>query len=87
MKLSTRDYLFLQFKKTIIQLTDLCAEYYPHLSKKLISSKASNQEFPFPCFKLENSQKAPYFVNLDDVAEAFDKEYTKHKKDYQTLHN
>lgn len=85
MQLSTRDYLFLQFRKTVIELTDLCAEYYPHLNKKLIASKASKQEFPFPCFKLDSSQKAPYFVNIDDVAEVLNIEYNKAKRDHQNL--
>lgn len=87
MKLSTHDCLFIQFKKVLIPLEELCAIYYPQLQKKAMLEKASKQEFPFACFKLDSSQKAPYFANINDVAEAFDKEYAKHKKDLQVLHH
>lgn len=87
MKLSTQDYLFMQFKKLIVPLDEICAVYYPHLQKKVVLEKASKQEFPFTCFKLDDSRKAPYFANISDIAQALDNEYIKQSKDHQALHS
>lgn len=56
------------------------AVFYPHLSRTKLLEKARNQSFPFTCFKLEESQKAPYFVHLKDLANALDTQYLEAKK-------
>lgn len=80
------DYLFLKYKTLVIQLDDVCKEYYPHLTKKVIYERASKQEFPFSCFRLDRSQKSPYFVHIRELAVLFNQKYEIAKKDYATLH-
>ena len=75
MNLSTRDILFLQYKKLAVPLLEIVNDYYPHLSKAKMLERARQQEFPFTCFRLESSQKAPYFVHINELANLFDKQY------------
>lgn len=75
MNLSTRDILFLQYKKLAVPLLEIVNDYYPHLSKAKMMERARLQQFPFTCFRLDGSQKAPYFVHIDEVAKCFDTQY------------
>ncbi len=86
LKISTQDYLFLQFGKLIVSLDDVCAEYFPQLKRTQITRKASEQGFPFPCFRLVDSQKAPYFVHISELAKALDKAHTMVNSDHSKLH-
>ncbi|WP_332604738.1 pyocin activator PrtN family protein [Acinetobacter sp. ESBL14] len=83
---STEDYLFMRYRSIVVKLDDLCSDYYPHLQKKVINEKASKQDFPFPCFKLDGSQKSPWFVHLNEFANALDKRHELALKDFSTLH-
>lgn len=85
MKLSTKDFLFLQFKTRMIRLTDIGAEYYPHLSLRNLRDKANRQEFPFACFQLDKSNKAPYFVDIDDLAAALEDAHKQTARDWKNL--
>ena len=75
MKFSTIDYLFMKHKKLAVPLLEVVNDYYPHLSKAKMLVRARQQEFPFTCFRLESSQKAPYFVHINELANLFDKQY------------
>lgn len=75
MKISTTDFLFLKYKELTVPLSVVANEYYPHLSKAKMMEKARNQGFPFTCFRLDSSQKAPYFVHINELAKLFDKQY------------
>ena len=48
------DYLFIQFRTLTPTLEEVCKVYYPRLSRER---------------KIDESQKAPYFVNLFDLSE------------------
>lgn len=85
-KISTQDYLFLQFGKLIVELREVCQIYYPHLKPRQINKKVSEQDFPFPCFRLTNSQKSPYFVHIAELAKAIDKAGDAVKIDHSKLH-
>lgn len=79
------EFMFLQFRTVKPLLTDVCAIYYPHLSKATILEKARNLEFPFMCIRLEDSQKAPYFVDLFELAKVFEDEYRKMFDDFEKV--
>lgn len=78
--LNTADYLFLKFKSTLIKLDDICKEYYPHLCKEKVLEKARQQKFPFTCFRIDDSQKGPFFVEIGELANVLDNIY---KSSYQ----
>lgn len=86
MQISTQDYLFLQFGKLVLTLDEVCDVYFPQLKKSQINRKASEQGFPFPCFRLTDSQKAPYMVHITELAKAIDKAGDAVKTDHAKLH-
>jgi hypothetical protein len=81
--LNTTDYLFLKFRSTFIRLDDIAKEYYSHLSKEKVLEKARQQKFPFTCFRIDESQKGAFFVDIHELAEVLDKIY---RKSYQSFH-
>ncbi|ENW98659.1 hypothetical protein F900_02742 [Acinetobacter modestus] len=85
-QLSTSDYLFMRYRSMTVLLDEVVKDYYPHLSKVKVLEKARKQEFPFSCFKLDKSQKAPYFVHIQDLAKVLDQNYTFAHQDHINLH-
>ncbi len=85
-ELKTVDYLFFQFKSLTPSLEAVCKVYYPHLSRAKILEKARNLEFPFVCFKIDNSQKSPYLVDIIDLAFVLDKNYREQTEEFKKVH-
>lgn len=82
-KMNLSDYLFMQFKTMTPTLEQVGAMYYPHLSKAKILEKARKKEFPFICYKIDESQKSPYLVDIFDLAFVLDKRYNEQAKEYE----
>lgn len=74
-QLRTVDCLYMKYQDMVVPLLKLTNDFYPHLSRTKILEKARNQQFPFACFRLDDSQKAPYFVHINDLANALDQQY------------
>ncbi|MFX6761093.1 pyocin activator PrtN family protein [Acinetobacter baumannii] len=85
-QLTTADYLFMKYRSMTVELMTIVSDYYPHLSKAKMLEKARNQDFPFSCFRLDKSQKAPYFVHVKDLAHVLDQQYKFANQDHVTLH-
>ncbi|MEN8292043.1 pyocin activator PrtN family protein [Acinetobacter radioresistens] len=81
-QMNLSDYLFMQFKTMTPTLEQVAAMYYPHLSKAKILEKARKKEFPFICYKIDESQKSPYLVDIFDLAFVLDKRYNEQAKEY-----
>ena len=82
-QMNLSDYLFMQFKTMTPTLELVAAMYYPHLSKAKILEKARKKEFPFICYKIDESQKSPYLVDIFDLAFVLDKRYNEQAKEYE----
>ena len=82
-KINLSDYLFLQFRTINPTLEQVGAAYYPHLSKAKLLEKARKMEFPFLCFKLDESQKSPYLVDIVDLAFVLNERYQAQAKDFE----
>ena len=82
-QINLSDYLFMQFKTMTPTLEQVAAMYYPHLSKAKILEKARKKEFPFICYKIDESQKSPYLVDIFDLAFVLDKRYNEQAKEYE----
>mgnify|MGYP003467126007 FL=1 len=52
----------------------------------VMNERACKQEFPFPCFRLDKSQKSPYFVHISELAVCINQLHETAKKDYATFH-
>lgn len=84
--IKTSDYLFMQFRTAMPTLDQVCDMYYPHITNKAKRlEKARDGEFPFCCFKFDNSQKAPYFVDIFDLAFVLEEKYKAQFEDYKKL--
>ncbi len=63
------DYLFLQFRTATPTLDQVCDMYYPHITSKAKRlEKLVMESFHFAALSLMTSQKAPYFVDIIDLA-------------------
>lgn len=82
-KISLSDYLFLQFRTITPTLEQVGAIYYPHLSKAKLLEKARKMEFPFLCFKVDESQKSPYLVDINDLVFVLNERYQAQAKDFE----
>lgn len=82
-KTNLSDYLFLQFRTTTPTLEQIGAAYYPHLSKAKLLEKARKMELPFLCFKLDESQKSPHLVDINDLAFVLNEKYQAQAKDFE----
>lgn len=82
-QMNLSDYLFMQFKTMTPTLEQVAAMYYPHLSKAKKLEKARKKEFPFICYKIDESQKSPYLVDIFDLAFVLDKRYNEQAKEYE----
>lgn len=85
LRIKTSDYLFMQFKTATPSLDQVCDVYYPHLSRAKRLEKARNMEFPFLCYRLDDSQKSPYLVDILDLAFVLENRYKSQFEDYKKL--
>lgn len=79
-----RVYLLLGiFNVADVPLERVVAHYFPHLSEREWKRRAAMQQFPFPVFRPEKSQKAPWLVNVNQLAEYLDKQAAEAAKDWR----
>lgn len=79
-----RVYLLLgMFNGADVPLEKVVAHYLPHLSEREWKRRASLQQLPFPVFRAEKSQKAPWLVNVNALAEYLDKQAAEQAKDWR----
>ncbi|ENU79724.1 hypothetical protein F975_02353 [Acinetobacter sp. ANC 3789] len=83
--IKTSDYLFLQFRTITPTLEQVGAIYYSHLSKAKLFEKAKKMEFPFVCYKIDESQKSPYFVDIFDLAFVLEETYKSQLDDFYKI--
>lgn len=77
--------LFLRYKKPVVALNTIIADYLPHLNAKTAKRKANKCDLPFPTFQTDKSVQAEYFVNLSDVAIWLEKEREQARQDWQAM--
>lgn len=66
-QIDTSMMLILRYKKPVVALKDIVADYMPHLDIAAAKQRAAKCKLPFPAFKVDGN-KSEYFVNLADVA-------------------
>ncbi|MCE1270317.1 MAG: pyocin activator PrtN family protein [Acinetobacter sp.] len=76
-RLSTVDYLFLKFRSVYIKLEVVSKEFYPTLGRDKMLEKARQQKFPFTCFRMDESQKGEFFVDIHELARVLDEIYVR----------
>ena len=76
--------LLAKFESPIIPLKDICQEYFG-ISPKTAEMKAKAQSLPVPTFKLRDSERAPTFVHVNDLASYIDSCHKKNKEIWNTI--
>lgn len=64
-----------------VQLQQVVEKYFPHLSEREWKRKAALQQFPFPVYRAERSQKSPWMVGVAELAKHLDKQEEEAAKD------
>lgn len=81
-----RVYLLLGiFNGADVPLEKVVAHYFPHLSEREWKRRAAVQGFPFPCFRADKSQKAPWLVNVNELAAYLDRVEKEAARDYRAM--
>lgn len=70
MDMSTKyaEMLILQFGSPTPLLEEIAKFYFPRFSRAKLLEKARLNKFPFKCFRLGDSQKDPYVVDIFSFA-------------------
>ncbi|MET2901642.1 pyocin activator PrtN family protein [Vibrio rotiferianus] len=73
--------LYARFGKSEIYLSDICEEYFG-INIKTAQQKARTYELPIPVFRMDESQRAPYLVKAEDLAEFIDKKHERAREEW-----
>lgn len=66
--------LYARFGKAEVPLCEISQEYFG-INSKTAQQKARTHELPLPVFRMEESQRAPFLVKLNDLAEYIDRKH------------
>jgi len=83
--LNTQFALLAVFERPIINLKDVCQEYFG-ISVKTAMQRIKGQDFPVPTFRLVNSERSPVFIKVEDLANYIDQQYQIASKEWQSVH-
>lgn len=64
--------LYAQYESAVVPLSQI-AEDYLGTSPAQAARLAAANDIPFPVFRLRNSNKSPWMVKIDDLAEYIDR--------------
>ena len=73
-----------RYKKPVILLEQVIADYLPHLTMDIANRRANKQTLPFPVFK-GDSNKSPWLVNISDLAIFLSKRRDEAVKDWEAM--
>lgn len=71
--------------RAAVDLFEIGPKYLGITEKTKLSFKARNGQLPFPAFKADKSQKAPWLVSLEDLAQHLDHQKNLAKQDWQQM--
>lgn len=81
---SNRIYLLMaEFEGADALLEQVVARYFSHLGEREWKRRAALQQFPFPVFRAEKSQKSPWMVSLKELADYLDHQEAEAAKDWR----
>ncbi|ABN63095.1 pyocin activator PrtN family protein [Shewanella sp. SP1S1-7] len=82
--INTAFLLMAQFNKVIVPLDQISKEYFG-LEPRTAANYAKAGRLPLAAFRTSNSNKAPWMVNVTDLAEYLDKQRDAAKQDQINL--
>ncbi len=82
--MNTNFALLARFGSPTIQLKEISKEFFG-ITPKTAEERAKACDFPIPTFKLRESQRAPTFVKIEDLAAYIDKQYKNAQVEWQSV--
>ena len=73
-----------RYKKPVVLLEEVIADYLPHLNIDAANRRANKQSLPFPVFR-GDSAKSPWLVNISDLAIYLEKRRNEAIKDWEAM--
>ncbi|WP_151731836.1 pyocin activator PrtN family protein [Acinetobacter ursingii] len=83
-RLNTYMILMLRYMSPVVPLQTV-VEDYMSMSPDIAKRKALKQELPFPVIRLGDNQKAPWMVNLADLAVYIDQQTALAQHDHKAM--
>lgn len=82
--MNTRFLLLAQYQRAAVPLDDVAADYLG-LGSREAKRQALDGTLCVPAFRRKDSQKAPWMVMIDDLAEWLDTQAERARRDHKTL--
>lgn len=80
---STLSVLLKRFNYTkLIRLEDVCEEYFG-LNYETAKKRANEHTLPLPAFRIGKSQKLPFVINIDDLAQHIERTSVKAHSEWE----
>ncbi|MCJ8322746.1 MAG: pyocin activator PrtN family protein [Rhizobiales bacterium] len=79
--MNTHFMLLAQFEKPVIPLIEVCKEYF-NMSTHTACNRAKCGTLPVPAFRLGKSQKHPWLIHLNDLADLIDTQAAEAKREH-----
>lgn len=73
--------LLARYERSPVPLSEICKEFFG-IGEKQAAMLAASQALPVPAFKLRESERAGWMVDLRDLAEHIDKKRRQALSDY-----
>ncbi|WP_224798197.1 pyocin activator PrtN family protein [Idiomarina abyssalis] len=73
--------LLVRYERSPVPLSEICKEFFG-IGEKQAAMMAASQALPVPAFKLRESERAGWMVDLRDLAEHIDKKRRQALNDY-----
>ncbi len=71
--------------QAIIPLEQVCRDYFCHLSPEMFQRKVLAGQIKIPITRIENSQKSPRGIHIDDLARYLDERWAAAQKELKQL--
>ena len=82
--MDTLFFLSMRFKSPYVRLSEISEEFFG-FTPKTAEQKARACALEIPTFKPRDSERAPTMVNLEDLANFYDKKYAQAQKEWQSV--
>jgi len=78
--------LLARFETPAVPLKDICQEFLG-INPKTAEQKAKACDLPFPTFKTRNSERSPTLVNVADLGDYLNDQYSLGRKEWERVNH
>jgi len=83
--MNTTFFLMAQYGRMIVPVDEVCRDYFTPHTLPTFLRKVGNGEIPLPVVRLDDSQKGPKGININDLAAYLDKQSEAARKEARKL--